>query len=251
MRIMDRLQFINAQFMDWCRNEAPSYKSVKSLARGGGVTLRKRENFGLSYFLILQHVSDRDLVSLTGGWALGAWFADWSAAETAYYGKLTSEQRNEFDAELRGRPDRVIGESPEATFIPSQIDSDIAIHELEVGDGGVPYELIVSQDLGNPEARSRVEMFLGAAITQSLAEGNVPPVAPANPSLGLHSPYEVTAKLLSWECWFEHVLGRQPNEAELQELCGPVIGELTRQVGLVTTALSMIEISTKKKSATK
>jgi hypothetical protein len=66
-------------------------------------------------------------------------------------------------------------------------------------------------------------------------------MAPANPAAGLHAPHPITAKLLSWECWFEHVLGRKPDESELQELCGTVIAELARQVGIVTAALSTME----------
>lgn len=244
-------EFINAQFIDGCQYRNPSYKSVKSLARGGGVTLRKRDKSGPSYFLILQHVVDRDMASLTAGWALGAWFADWDAAETAYFGKLNSEQRREYDVKLQNSPDLLTTETPEGTFIPAQLDADIIMHELEVGDGGVPYELIVREDLGNPDVRSRVETFLGTAITKSLAEGCVPPMAPANPAVGLHAPYRVTAKLLSWECWFEHVLGRKPNEVELEELCGPTIVELSRQVGLVTSVLSHMETAIQKKRATK
>jgi hypothetical protein len=244
-------EFINVQFTDGCQYRDPSYKSIKSLARGGGVTLRKRDKSSPSYFLILQHVADRDMVSLTAGWALGAWFADWDAAETAYFGKLSSEQRYDYDVKLQTSPDLLTAENPEGTFIPAQLDTDIVMHELEVGDGGVLYELIASKDLGNPDIRSRVETFLGNAITKSLVEGCVPPMAPANPAVGLHASYRVTAKLLSWECWFEHVLGRKPNEVELEELCGPTIVELSRQVGLVSGVLSHMEAAIQKKSAIK
>ena len=105
----------------------------------------------------------------------------------------------------------------------------------------VPYEQIAGLDLSDPAVWSSVELFLGRAITQSLAEGNFPPGCPPNPALGLHETYAVQARLLSWECWFEHVVNRRPSESELVELCGPIVNELIRQANLLTAVMLRME----------
>lgn len=225
--------FINAQFLAWASTHAPGYAAVKSLARGGGVALRRRLPSGRSYFLMLQHIADRDRSSVLGGWSNRAWFEDWDTAEMGYYWKLDAEARRTFVATLQSAPATLVTDSNEGTFIASHLDPDIVVHELDVGDGGVPYEDIAAIMAADPGTVPKVELFLGEPLTRSMLEGHVPPLVPANPAHGLKEPHPVTSKLLSWECWFEHVIARRPGETELSAVCGPAVQELTRQAALL------------------
>jgi hypothetical protein len=229
-------EFINTQFINGATTTATGYSAVKSLARGGGVTLRQRTSSGKSYFLVLQHVADREHVSLTGGWASRAWFGDWASAEMGYW-HLRDEQRRAFVKALQTTPAKLVAESDEATFTAGQLDPNIVMHQLEVGDGGVPYEEIARTLLSQPSTGPKVEAFLGPHITQSLMDGNVPPLGAPNPALDLKDPYPITSRLLSWECWFEHVITRKPNEAELSALCGSTVRELSRQAELLLAVI--------------
>lgn len=176
-------EYITAQFQSWCDGCVPSFRALKSLAGGGGVTRRNRDKNGPSFFLILQHVTDRDLVSLIGGRAGGAWLSDWDTAETGYYSKLDPAGRSRFVEKLRHAPGQLIKEANEGTFSAGHLDSEIVMHELEVGDGGVPYEKIAGLNLNIPALRASIESFLGSAMTQSLADGDVPPMCAPNPGL--------------------------------------------------------------------
>jgi hypothetical protein len=260
-------EYLNEAFAQWAGEHAPEFLAVKSLARGGGVTLRWRLRKDLAWFLVLQHVADRDRASVCAGWARGAWFNDWAAAENHYIWLRGNEDRAAFRAALRGKAVQastpaqaaVLANAqanvqehapppahlPEACFTADLLaypgdpgvatTTPLADIELLDADGtmGVPYELVLARLREQPGLRRPVGIFMGEEITASLLEGNVPPFMPPNPALGLREPARVGARLLSWEIWFEHVLQRAPTQEELTELCAPARTGMLQQAGML------------------
>lgn len=233
-------EHLNDAFAQWAGEHAPQFGAVKSLARGGGLTLRWRPRKDLAWFLVLQHTADRDRANVCAGWARGAWFADWAAAENHYIWLRTPQEREAFRAALRGEASSLPARLPEACFTadlladPVAVDAPIAAEiEIAEADGamGVPYELILARLREQPDLQRAVGVFLGEEITASLMAGNVPPFLPPNPAYRRTEPVRVSTRMLSWELWFEHVLKRAPSAQELIELCAPARAALLRQAG--------------------
>jgi len=221
---------LNTRWQAAAASRLPGFTAPISLGRGGGVTFRRRLGPD-SLFLLLTHTADRDRCKLQAGWARGADFSCWADAESWLAHPSLDEARRR-RTRLRTDPAATLAATAEAVFDTADLQDGAVMADIELSTG-VPYDDIARALAEHPSRRTAAEIFLGDFLVQSVLAGERPPRLPANPALGLHTPYPVADRLLSWECWFEHVLRRPPDAQELAGLCDPVLAVLQRHTDVL------------------
>jgi hypothetical protein len=208
---------------------APQLRAVKSLARRGGVTWRQINGASGSTFLMLTHEEQRDRFSVEVGWAKQSAFKDWDGVRWALAHKA-SEERDELRAAAQGTAQQLRDLTDPGMLSPADLDPSIGPTAIEVGDEGVPWSLVASRASTDGHVAQRLRAFVQSEIIDSLLAGEVPPFAPADPRHGLRDRFRLTAGLVSWEVWFEHVISQAPTAEDVDHIVSPALAVAKKQI---------------------
>jgi hypothetical protein len=220
--------FLNAHLTAQVQASCPGFDEIKSLARAGGFTRRRKLADGRVAYIFMTTVPQRERFMVSLGWANDGKFKAWDELAS----RIVSEERVVLDrlrSAARLAPSTLWQVRSPGVLVAADVNPAISLAEIETGDG-VPWDILARHVADSEAHRSRLGPFLSPFIIDSLRRGEVPPFAPPDPLHGLNEPYRCKSPLVSWETWHEFVLQRPPSAPELAAVLEPAMAEANRQI---------------------
>jgi hypothetical protein len=213
---------------------AGDFVPVKSMARSGGTTFRAKVARG-AVFVLLEHSPDREEFSLSLAWnAQGISLPPEDAISPARIPSGADEQRGSIFELVQSCP---AGELP-----VNQIGSRWRDWAIEACNP-VPWKLVGEWVRSVDRAKALAALPVDDFTVESLARGDDPPVASANPAYGIKQPYPLQHPIVSWERWFEIMHQRTTSLAELDDITFAARKQSAEQLteGLIPAAHCLLD----------